>query len=201
MIVAADIHLADFAQHPGLDDVLLRVDQMGRALALRADLHHAAILAGGGHHRFAFEHVAADRLLAVDVGPGFDGRDHRQRMPMVGRADQHDVEILLLEHLAIVAICPRRFLRFLPVRDQFDRAGQHLLIDVAQRDHFDRRDLNQPAQIALAIPTAADQADAIGLLLGRPSHVRPSSDAATPAAPVFSKSRRFIPILPEETKR
>ena len=57
-------------------------------------------------------HIDADRLLAVDVGPGFAGGDHRQGVPVVGRADEDDVEVLLLEHLAVVAVEPRLFFDF-----------------------------------------------------------------------------------------
>ena len=42
---------------------------------------------------------------------------------------------------------------------------QHLLVHVAERDDFDRRDLDQPEQIDLAVPSAADQADSSGLVI------------------------------------
>ena len=41
-----------------------------------------------------------------------------------------------------------------------------LLIHVAERDDLDRRDLNEPEQIVLAIPAAADESDPLGLLIG-----------------------------------
>ena len=140
---------------------------MRRAAALRADLHDPLVLARGGQHRLALDHVDADRLLHVDVGPGLDGGDHRQGVPVVGRGDQHDVEVLLLEHLAVVAVGPRLLLRRLPRGDQLGRLGQHPLVDVAQRDDLDRRDLDQAEQVALAVPAGADQADALRLLVGQ----------------------------------
>ena len=69
--------MADFAEHAGVDDVLLRLDQVRRALALRADLHDALVLPRRGDHRLAFQHVAADRLLHVNVRARLDRRDHR----------------------------------------------------------------------------------------------------------------------------
>ncbi len=48
--------------------------------------------------------------------------------------------------------------------DQLGGVGQHLLVDVAERDDLDRRDLDQPEQVALAVPASADQPDALGLL-------------------------------------
>ena len=41
-----------------------------------------------------------------------------------------------------------------------------LLVHVAQRDDLDRRDLDQAEQVALAVPAAADQADARRLAVG-----------------------------------
>jgi hypothetical protein len=41
----------DLAEHPGIHDPLLRIDQVRRALSLRADLHHALVLPRRGHHR------------------------------------------------------------------------------------------------------------------------------------------------------
>ena len=43
--------------------------------------------------------------------------------------------------------------------------GQHLLVDVAQRDDLDRRHLHQPEHIGLAVPSAADQAHAFRWLV------------------------------------
>ena len=68
---------------------------MRRAAALGANLHHALVLAGGGEHGLALDDIDADRLLHIDVRPGLDRRDHRQGVPVVGRADQDDVEVLL----------------------------------------------------------------------------------------------------------
>ena len=42
--------------------------------------------------------------------------------------------------------------------------GEHLLVDVAERDDLDRRDLDQPEQVGLAVPAGADQADPLSHL-------------------------------------
>ena len=99
VVVAVDLDEADLAELAFLDDPVAGLDEVRRAAALRADLHDAAVLAGGGEHRLALDHVHADRLLHVDVGPGLDGGDHGQRVPVVGRGDEDDVEVLLGEHL------------------------------------------------------------------------------------------------------
>ena len=92
--VTAQIDVADLAEQAGFDDLLLRVDEVRRALALRADLHHALVLARGIQHGFAFAHVAADGLLAINIRAGFNGRDAMQRVPVIRRTDEHDVEVL-----------------------------------------------------------------------------------------------------------
>ena len=113
--------------------IFARFDQVRRAAPLRADLHDALVLARGGEHRLAFDDIDADGLLAVDIRAGFDRRDHVQRVPVIGRADQHDVEIFLLQHLAIIAVEARLLFRDLARRDDLRRVGKHLLIDVAER--------------------------------------------------------------------
>ena len=52
--IAAHFDVADLAEQPGLDDLLLRVDQVRRALALGADLHHALVFARRVDHGLAF---------------------------------------------------------------------------------------------------------------------------------------------------
>ena len=61
------------------------------------------VLAGRGQHGLPFPHVDADRFLNVNVHARLDGRDHRQGVPVIGCADQDDVEVLLLEQLSVVS--------------------------------------------------------------------------------------------------
>ncbi len=86
---------------------------------------------------------------------------------MVGRGDQHDVEVLLLEHLAVVAVGPGLLVRCLPRRHHLGGLGEHPLVDVAERDDLDRRHLEQAEQVAFAVPAAADQADAFRRFAGQ----------------------------------
>jgi hypothetical protein len=83
VVVAADVHLSYFAQHAGADDIIFGFDEVRGAFSLRADLQYAIVFARGGHHRFAFEDVAADGFLHVDIGAAFDCRDHLQGMPVI----------------------------------------------------------------------------------------------------------------------
>ncbi len=112
-IVTADFGVADRSQQPFLDHTVAGLDQMGRAAALRTDLHHAVVLPRGGHHRLAFLNVDADRLLHVDVGPRLASFDHRHGVPMVGRADHHHIQVFFGQHLPKIAVGARFFARFL----------------------------------------------------------------------------------------
>ena len=73
---------------------------MRRDAAVRADLDHAAGRPGRLDHRPAFADRVADRLLDVDVGPGLHRGDRLQRVPVVGRGDDDDLGLLLVEQLA-----------------------------------------------------------------------------------------------------
>ncbi len=160
VVVAVDLDQADLAQLAFADHAVAGFDQVRRRPPLRADLHHALVFPRGRQHGFTFDHVHADRLLAPDVGAGFYRVDHRQRVPVVGRADKHDVQVFLRQHLAVVAVGAGLLVRCLPLRDKILRVGQHARIHVAERDYFDGIHLNEPKQIALPIPSAPDQPDA-----------------------------------------
>ena len=120
--------------------------------------------AGGGEHCLALDNVHADRLLHPYVDPRLTGGDHRQRMPVVGRLDEHKVEVLRFEHLAVVPVCARFLSRGLARGNQISRFGQHAFIDIAEGHDFHRGDLDQTKQVALAIPAAANQPDSLFLV-------------------------------------
>jgi len=157
--VTAQIDVADFSEQPGFDDLLSGVDEVRRALALSADLDDALVVAGGGEHGLAFADVPANGFLAIDVGAGFNCGDAMERVPMIGRTHQHDVEVLGVEHLAVVGVSAGPFSGFLALADKIGRSSEHVLVHVAERDYFHGRHLNEAAEVGLAIPSAADQAD------------------------------------------
>ena len=106
-----------------------------------------------------------DRLLHPNIGAGLHGRNHRQRVPVVGRGHQADVQVLLLQHLAVIAEQPGSLLRCLPGGHHLRRLRQHLLVHVAHRNHLDGRHLDQAEQIALAVPPRTDNADTLRFLV------------------------------------
>ena len=131
-VVAVDFDQRDLAEPACPDDVVPGVDQVRRAPALHPDLHDASVLAGGRKHGVPFDDVDADRFLHVHVGAGPDRFDHRQRVPVVGCVDQNDVEVLFLQHVAVIGIRPRPLLRLLARGDRVGGLGQQTFVDVAQ---------------------------------------------------------------------
>ena len=109
-VVAVNLGVGHLAEFAFLDDRVARLDQMRCAAALSADLDDALVLPRRRQHGLALGHIHADRFLHINIRPGFDGGDHRQRMPMVRRADEHDVQVLFLEHLPVVVVGARRLL-------------------------------------------------------------------------------------------
>lgn len=152
----------------------------------------------GGDHRLAFDHVDADRLLDVDVGSGLHGGDHWQGVPVIGGGNEHQVEVLFGEHLAVVAVGPRFLLRHLPDGDHFGRLGQHPLVHVAERDHFDGGDLQQAEQVALSIPPRADQPDPFRLLVGECFGVPADGRQGQPSHAGLQKLARFMAHLSKQ---
>jgi len=67
-----------------------------------ADLHDPARLLHHLAQELAFVDGQRERLLHVHVLSRSTGVDDHPRVPMVGRADRHDVDVLAVEELAIV---------------------------------------------------------------------------------------------------
>ena len=111
MVVATNLHLGNLAEQPFLDDAVARFHEMRRAAALGVHLNDALVLAGGAKHRLALEDIHADRLLHPNIDAGLTRGDHRERVPVIGRLDQHQVEVFFFEHLAIVVVGAGLFLR------------------------------------------------------------------------------------------
>ena len=164
MIITIDLDQTDLAELAFLDDLVSRLDEVRSTAALGSHLHDPPVLARGGDHGLSLGHVDADRLLNVDIGAGLHRGDHGQGVPVVGRGDEHDVEIFLGQHLAVIAVGPGLLLGSLAGGRQLGGLGEHLRIDVAERDHFHRGNLDQAKEVGLAVPARADQADALRLL-------------------------------------
>ena len=77
----------------------------------------------------AFVKGVSQRLLAVDVLAGADGRHRRDGVNVIGRADRDGVDLLrfLVDHLPEIFVAPR-------LGECVKRAGGALVVDVAQGD-------------------------------------------------------------------
>ena len=67
-------------------------------------LHDPAVVAGGGGHDLALIDRVGQRLLHVHVLAGGAGVDHLQAVPVVGRADDHGVDVVAVEQRAVVGV-------------------------------------------------------------------------------------------------
>src|SRR5438093_1101717 len=72
VVVTIDLDQTDVTEPPLANDVVARFDQVRCAAALRSHLHDATVLARGGHHCLALDHVHADGLLTPHVGARLD---------------------------------------------------------------------------------------------------------------------------------
>ena len=130
---------------------------MRRAALLRAHLDDAVVRRAAFDHHAAFADRQRERLLDVDVLAGLAGHDRRQRMPVIGRADDDGIDVVAVEHAAEV---PRGELRRLVelLCDAVLRLRHLLVVDVAERDAL-RAESKHVAKVAGALAAAADQAD------------------------------------------
>ena len=109
-----------------------------------------------------FEDVVRARLLDVDVLACLAGPDGRQRVPVVRRRDRHDVDVLALEHLAVIRVHGRLLeaSRFQPLHLRADVAFIH----VAQAGNLHIVHPGPRAHVVSAPPSKTRDADADGVI-------------------------------------
>ena len=108
MLTETPPHFAD----PPAADQLAGQRIMGVLLAgsqLAAGLEHAIELADRLDHRRAFVDRQRQRLLAIHVLARLARLDRRDGVPMVGRGDEHGVDVLAGEHVAEVVVLVAAF--------------------------------------------------------------------------------------------
>ena len=166
---APDVHFLDLADRLRLDqfhDAPIGVASVNLRAHLRGHLGPVVGLAD----RAGFVHRMGHRLLAVHVLAKLHRRHRRQRMVVVRRADDHGVDVFLLEHLPPVAVTaslagplPGRF-------DGLDRPREGRLFHVAERHDVYARIAEHSAQVRPAAPSGPDQPDVDSLAR---RHARP----------------------------
>ena len=102
--------------------------------------------------RRAVVRVERHRLFLVDVLARLDRGDEVKRMQVLRRGDQHGVDRLVVEQLAIVAVGRR------PRRDRLGLV-EPPGVDVGDRRRLDVRAADRGLQDLLAAPAGADQAE------------------------------------------
>ena len=139
----------EHARADDLDDaavVVARVDQVPH-------LGDAAVLGRGVGHRPPLADPVREGLLAVDVLARLAGEDRRDRVPVVGRGDDHRVDVLAVEDArgsrCTTPACRRPSPAPCRVR----------LVDVADGGDADVGHLAEDVQQARAHPAEADEAE------------------------------------------
>jgi hypothetical protein len=72
-------------------------DVAGQRDLLRADLEHLVVRVHDVTQGHGFGEAQGHRLLKVDVLAGVDGVDRHLGMPVLGRCDEHGMDVLALE--------------------------------------------------------------------------------------------------------
>ena len=85
-------------------DQLARLGVMWPRALLRARLHDAFVPARDVDHPAPFAHEERERLFDIHVLARGAGHHGVQRVPMIGRRDDHRIDIAVLEELAEVGI-------------------------------------------------------------------------------------------------
>ena len=97
------LHVVDFADFAAAHDLGGALEVRAGAL-LQTDLHDALVAAGGLHHQAAFAHHIGYGLLHVDILVRVARRHGDERMPMIGRGDDHRVHRTVVQQLAEIGI-------------------------------------------------------------------------------------------------
>ena len=159
-----------------------RVPELRRRALLASDLENPA----GAVHRVAQGATLGDRqrrrLLQVDVLPRLHGVNGDQRVPVIGRADDDRVDVLVRQQLAIVAVGGHPvvllagLLRVVIV-DERPRIFDAMAVEIAGRHDPRAVVLPEARQIVAARdPSVADRADVDAI--GR-AQLAPSTDDGT----------------------
>ena len=143
---------ADRSQVPG-PDVFDHAAMLLPGVVLRAHLADAIVLLDGVAHRQALRQVQRHRLLDVEILAGLAGGDGLERVPVRQGGDDHRVEVLVLEHLPVVAVSAAGGL------EPFDGRFEPVLVHIASRGDDHVRMRGAVAQVDPAHVAAADQAE------------------------------------------
>jgi hypothetical protein len=104
VVVATNLSMRDLPQGARINESLLGVDEVGRTASLGAYLNHPSILTSRLKHGLSLADIDADGFLHIDIGSRFDSLDHVECVPVVRGGNQHNVEIFIRKHFAIIGV-------------------------------------------------------------------------------------------------
>ena len=152
--VVPDADEMDVPKCPALDD-LGSLLQVRSGAVLRTRQKHRLGACRGSHHGLAFKDVVPQRLLDIDVLAGLERCDGGKRVPVVGRRDVNCIDVLVVQHPAIVLP------ELADAAREFFASGFGLLVvniaKIAVFDSINRRGLRRHA---LAAAATSDERDA-----------------------------------------
>ena len=91
------------------------------------------------------------RLFQINVLAGLHRVDRRGLMPVVRGRDQHGIDILARQNLAVVACCKHI------LSPQLFAVGQTAVVAVSSGNQLDARHLNRDAGIVLSLDAGSDK--------------------------------------------
>src|SRR5215813_10760511 len=139
---------------------------------LRADLDNAVVFARRLNHLATFVYGARDGLLHVYVLARLTGHHGLQRVPVVGRGDDHRVNVFAVEHSTKIPVCIDAF-EF----GVIDRKIHLRLEDVAERDNLRVRISHKRLHHAAPLPSRTDHPDAYTIIRAQDVPARRSRGA------------------------
>ena len=148
-------YLADFAGFQKLH----RLHMMRPNTPMQAHLHHAFGRPCGVENGAAFFHRVRGGFLKEHMGACFNRRNRRQCVPVVGRGDDHNLRLLLAEHLAKVIVLAR--LIAVEIGDFLGAYLARLLAHVANAHHLALTVRHRVAQNVHTPPARSDDRRAI----------------------------------------
>ena len=123
-------------------DLRDRRNDIGPRAPLRTDRHHGlAILALRLQEHLILRRIVRGRFFQINMLPGSHRHDGRRRMPVVGHHDYDTVQILVLQHLAVVLLSLRALARHL--LDRSLALGKRLQVAVADASNLAERHLGK----------------------------------------------------------
>ena len=143
--------------------------------------------AAASRDRAALVHGVGQRLLAVDVLAGLEGQHGGRRVVVVGRGDQHRVDVLLVEQLAVID-------HEAGLGESLAHLAGAVLVHVAQGHDFGSPGLDELIDVPASLALDADDAH-VQPLVGRPALAKarePATQKPAPTAAVCCRNSRRV---------